>query len=195
MSLEALIETHGYWVVFVGTFIEGETILLLAAVAAHGGYLSLPGVIGSAFLGSLLCDQIFFQLGRLHGPRILARRPAWRSRMARVESILRRHGTIMILGFRFLYGLRSVTPFAVGMSGAVSTSRFVLLNLTGAAVWAIAIGLAGYGLGHTVEAMLGRSRQIQLALLGSVAVIGLLVWGVHFPRGRRIARDAARSPD
>ena len=37
--LEHYIETYGYLAVMIGTFLEGETILVLAGFAAHQGYL------------------------------------------------------------------------------------------------------------------------------------------------------------
>ncbi len=53
MSLEHFIATWGYAAPVIGTFFEGETILVLGGFAAHHGYLHLPGVILSAFAGSL----------------------------------------------------------------------------------------------------------------------------------------------
>jgi membrane protein DedA with SNARE-associated domain len=41
-------------------FFEGETILILAGLAAHQGYLSLPEVIAAACLGSFCGEQLFF---------------------------------------------------------------------------------------------------------------------------------------
>ena len=49
--------------VILGTFLEGETILVLAGLAAHQGYLSLSGIILAAFAGSLCGDQLFFFWG------------------------------------------------------------------------------------------------------------------------------------
>ena len=48
-----LIQSYGYWAILAGTFLEGETILVLAGFAAHLGYLQLPWVILAAFAGSL----------------------------------------------------------------------------------------------------------------------------------------------
>ena len=41
MSLEALISHYGYAAVAIGTFFEGETILVIAGFASHQGYLAL----------------------------------------------------------------------------------------------------------------------------------------------------------
>ena len=58
MSLVELIATYGYYAVFLGAFIEGETVLILAGIAAHRGYLDLTTVIGVAFAGGWLGDHI-----------------------------------------------------------------------------------------------------------------------------------------
>jgi len=42
MDLQSFIENYGYAAILIGTFLEGETILVLAGLAAHQGYLVLP---------------------------------------------------------------------------------------------------------------------------------------------------------
>ncbi len=188
MTLETLIQTHGYWVIFFGTFLEGETVLVLGGVAAHQGYLDERGVIGAAFAGTLLCDQLFFYLGRRHGPAVLARRPAWKQRVDRVESLLARYDTLLILGFRFLYGLRTVTPFVIGMGAGITTGRFVVLNAVGAALWSVAFGAAGYAVGNAAEAFLGNARQYEIAAFGIVIAVGASLWAFRHLRRRARAR-------
>jgi membrane protein DedA with SNARE-associated domain len=39
MTLESILDPYGYLAVLVGTFLEGETILVLGGFAAHRGYL------------------------------------------------------------------------------------------------------------------------------------------------------------
>jgi len=78
MDLQSIIENYGYAAILIGTFLEGETILVLAGLAAHQGYLVLTGVIFAAFLGSLSGDQLFFYLGRRHSQAVLSRRPSWK---------------------------------------------------------------------------------------------------------------------
>jgi membrane protein DedA with SNARE-associated domain len=83
-----------------------------------------------------------------------------------------------MLGFRFLYGLRSVTPFVIGMS-RIPTPRFFLLNVLGAALWAMAIGVLGYLFGHALEAVLGDIHRYELLVLATVPLIGGGVWLVR----------------
>ncbi len=175
MSLEQLVQNYGYLAVLTGTFLEGETILVLGGMAAKLGYLRLPGVIAVAFAGTLAGDQLYFHLGRRHGPALLARRPAWQARAGQVQALLGRHPDMVILGFRFLYGLRTVTPFIIGMSD-ISGLRFLLLNALGAAGWAVVIGSLGYLFGHGLEIILGDLHRYELEAMAATGVIGGLVW-------------------
>jgi membrane protein DedA with SNARE-associated domain len=72
ISAGYLIAQYGYLVLFFGALVEGETILIAAAFAAHRGYLFLPWVVLIAFAGSFAGDQFCFFLGRKKG-RIFCR--------------------------------------------------------------------------------------------------------------------------
>jgi membrane protein DedA with SNARE-associated domain len=184
--LESLLSTYGYPIIIMGTFLEGETIMVLGGVSAHLGYLSLDLVIICGFFETLLGDQLFFFLGRRHGKNMLSRRPSWQAPASRVFLLLERHQNLLILGFRFLYGIRSVTPFAIGMSN-VSYLRFIVLNFIGAGIWAISIGLAGYYFGQVVESILGDIKQYEVEFMGTIVGVALLVWVVHLYRKRRLS--------
>ena len=71
MNLPQILTDYGYLGVFIGTLMEGETVLLLAGFAAHQGYLVLGLVIAVAFVGGTLGDQIAFFLGRRYGNRLI----------------------------------------------------------------------------------------------------------------------------
>jgi len=178
MDLQSIIEHYGYAAILIGTFLEGETILVLAGLAAHQGYLELTGVIFAAFLGSLCGDQLFFYLGRKHSQAVLSRRPYWKSKVEKVHKMMNQFQTPMILSFRFLYGLRTVTPFVIGMS-PVSVKKFISLNAAGALVWAAAIGSGGYLFGNALEIFVGKIKHYEVQVFAMIALLGLLVWTVH----------------
>ena len=185
MTLESIIDTYGYVAVVVGTFFEGETILVLGGVAAQRGYLNLFGVMAAAFIGSFCGDQLFFYLGRKHSEMILARRPSWRAGpIQKAKRLLERIQTPLILGFRFLYGLRTVMPFVIGMS-SVPVRRFVFLNFMGALVWSVVVAAGGYVFGHALEAAIRDIKHYEAAVLGAIAAVGAVVWAVFFIRRRR----------
>ena len=186
--MEALIAHYGYLAILIGTLLEGETILVLGGFAAHRGLLSLPGVMGAALVGSMCSDQLFFFVGRRHGGTWLARRPSWQPGVQRVRGLLDRYNTALILTFRFLYGLRNITPFALGMS-AVSTPRFIVLNAVGAAIWSVAISLLGWFVGEAAERMLGHLKRYERGIAAAIIAVGAALWIWHHLATRRRAGD------
>ena len=195
-QLSALIEKYGYYAIFVGTFLEGETILVLGGLAAAAGDLDLWLVIVVAFCGSLAGDQTVFFIGRYLGTRILGRltahRPWRQARVDKVHRLLERHHVLLLLGFRFLYGLRNIIPLVVGSSG-VKTSRFIFLNAIGAAVWAVTVATGGFLFGKALELFLEKAKWYQGIVLLGVAGIAVLIWIVRHLYLRRAARRAKQS--
>ena len=175
MNLPGLIEQYGYWAVLGGTLLEGESVLLLAGFAAHRGYLDLPSVVGVAVVGSFLGDQIFFFLGRYQGLKLLNRFPRYSAQVALAQAKLARYHTPLILAMRYLYGLRAVLPFTIGM-GSISTTRFQVLNLAGALLWSVTIVAGGYLFGHLVERMLGDLKHYEEILFAVLVAGGLAYW-------------------
>ena len=191
MAFEAIIERFGYWAILLGTALEGETILVVAGYLAHRGYLRLPYVIAAAMFGTIIGDQTFFQLGRQSGGAFLARHPNWQTRAARVQRLFNRHRIALVMGFRFMYGIRTVSPFVIGMSG-FSRKLFLLLNVASAAIWAIVVGCGGYAFGHVLEKFLAEAKRIEIPVIISIIGIGIAVWIWH---SRHVRRTTRRDPD
>jgi membrane protein DedA with SNARE-associated domain len=184
MTIEQIIETYGALGVFVGTFFEGEAIVILAAFAAHQGYLPLWQVMLAAFAGACLGDQFYFYLGRYHGRAFLARRPAWQHHMGKATRLVERFHIWIIPVIRFLYGLRSVLCLTIGMS-RVSGWTFAILNTAGVAAWAMLTCLGGYYLGRAMQVILADAKKYELAAAAVIAAVALAVWGLRRYRRRR----------
>ncbi|MBV2180224.1 MAG: DedA family protein [Castellaniella sp.] len=182
MDVAGLIHSYGYLAVAAGTLAEGETVLLAAAAAAAHGYLHLPLVIAIASICGFLGDQAFFLIGRIYGIRVLARFPSMQPRIGRAQALLERHHILLILAVRFMYGLRTAGPMAIGMSG-VHWLRFLTLNFIGAILWACLVGGIGYGLGHGALTLLHQTDADELWGL-AIAVLLLVVWWALFRRHR-----------
>jgi membrane protein DedA with SNARE-associated domain len=187
-SLPQLVADYGYLAVFVGTLLEGEAILLLAAYAAHRGYLSLPAVVGIAFCGATLGDQIFFFSGRFFGHALMHRLPLIRARAETINALLLRYHAGLIIGIRFAYGLRIAGPIVIGMS-TLSARRFLAFNALGAMIWAPLIAGIGYLFGHALEWLFADLKQYEMIGLLALLLLFIVASGaVHFTRGARGAR-------
>lgn len=184
MAAEQYIEQYGYLAVLIGTFLEGETILILGGIAAKLGHLQLWMVILAAFTGSLLGDHLYFFLGRLYGRRLLEKRPFWQSRAEKLNRLIVRWGDCAIIVFRFIYGLRTLSPFVFGMS-EIRIPRFFLLNATGAALWATCIGTLGYLFGRGLQLLPVDLTRHSWEILLAGFVVGATIWLIYNYRSRR----------
>jgi len=190
--LQHFLQEFGYLALFLGTFFEGETVLVLAGFLAFRGYMDIKVVMGVAFLGSYAGDQLWYFLGRRHGRKLLARKPRWQSMGDRALDHIRRHPDLWVLGFRFVYGLRTVMPVAIGLSG-YPPRRYLLLNGLGALIWSAALGLAAYHFGALLEGMLGNIKKYELWVLGGLILLGVLLWVSRRFKAARVARKTAEA--
>lgn len=142
-----LINTWGYWLMAFGAIIEGETFLIIGGIAAANDLLHLPGLIVLASIGCLLHDGFFFYLGRYGGNKFLIKRPKWQGRVDKVTRLLDKYDFWLIIAFRFAYGLRTVIPFALGLS-KISNLKFTIFDFIGAVIWSCFFILGGYYFGQ-----------------------------------------------
>ena len=192
MDLNQLIAQNGacfYLIIFVWTFLEGETVVLFAGFAAAQGLVDPVLLLIAAWLGSFAGDQCYFWLGRKFGVQLLARFPRWRPGVDSALHWLERYDAGFILSFRFIYGVRNFSSFALGLS-AVRWERFLWLNFTAAGLWAASFVGVGYFLGHAFRAVLGDiARSFSLVMLAVFVAIGAGMWLLHrFQRRRRQLR-------
>jgi membrane protein DedA with SNARE-associated domain len=191
MEINQLIAEHGAWfylIAFIWTFLEGETIVVFAGFAAAQGLLDPLLLLVATGLGSFAGDQSCFWIGRHFGSKLLDRFPRWRGGVESALRWLERYNTGFILSFRFIYGVRNFSSFAMGMS-AIRGKRFLALNFTAAVLWAACFIAVGYFLGHAFRAVLGDlARSFSLAMLGAFIAIACGVALVHRLQRRRQLR-------
>jgi membrane protein DedA with SNARE-associated domain len=198
MDLQQLIIDYGEWFypfTFAWTFLEGETFVIFAGFAAEQGLLNIWKLIAAAWLGSFSGDQFYFFIGRRYGHRLLQRFPKWRPGVESALSFLHTYNTYFILSFRFIYGVRNFSSFAMGMSG-LPWIRFLVLNFIAAGVWACTFAGVGYLFGHAFEAVLGEAaRDVGLVLLACFLIAIWLGVRAHLRRQKRVAEaKAANQP-
>ena len=190
IELTDFVQQYGYAAVFVGTFFEGESVALLGGFLAHGELLDLTLVIVVTFIGSFCGDQTAYWLGRVYGSRWKPKSPVLQRRLSHADELLRRYQIPVLLGFRFVYGIRNATPFVAGSISTIPLWRFILLNAIGAAIWSTSVPIAGYYFGHTAQSLLG-TREIYESRIVIILIIGgLVIWLARYLLARR---QAARS--
>jgi membrane protein DedA with SNARE-associated domain len=166
----------GYPLLFVfvmaesgGLPIPGETALITGGVLASQGQLNIELVIALAAAGAILGDNIGYVIGR-KGGRWLLERPGrfHRQRLSVLEigePFFERHGPKAVFFGRFVLGLRVWASWLAGAT-RMPWRSFVFWNACGGIVWATAIGLLAYFLGHSA----GNAVQA-FGLYGLIALV------------------------
>ncbi|MGA1799705.1 DedA family protein [Sphingomonas sp. 4RDLI-65] len=192
MSIESFISQYGLAAIFLGAAFEGETSVVTGGLLAHQHLVPLAGSAAAAVTGSFAADQLFFFIGRRYRDTKRVRRIAAKPAFAKALDTLDRHPTVFILGFRFLYGLRTISPIAIGTSH-VPARTFMVLNAISALVWGVLFTGIGYvfgdGLIELVDEVMPRQKLVGVAILAVVAA--LVIAGLRYWRGRH-ARKAGR---
>jgi membrane protein DedA with SNARE-associated domain len=173
--ISSFVASYGYFAVFGGTLLEGETILAAGGFAAHGGLLDWRLVLLVASIGATLGDQVTFLLGRWKGAALIGRFPFLAARKQRVHDLLERYDILFILSVRFLYGLRIAGPFILG-SSRIPLLRFAGLNVAGAALWAALITGIGYAFGAAVTSLLGDLQRVEGLVMAVILALGAGFW-------------------
>ena len=196
MAIETLIARYGLAAIFLGAGIEGETSVIAGGVLAHRHLIPLSGAVIAAALGSCVADQLFFAAGRYFREHRRVRAMAAKPAFAKALVTFEHHPTLFVIGFRFLYGLRTVSPAAIGTSH-IRTRKFVLLNALSAAIWGVLFTGLGYAFGGGIERLFGgvsAARLIPIGVAGLVLLIGIaqLVRWLHHRYADRCESRAAR---
>jgi len=184
----ALLHDYGYWTILIWTFLEGETVVIIAGILAQQGYMDPKLIAICAFCGSCTSDQLMFLLGKHKGRAVLSRFPRLARNADRAEQLVHKYETPLILGFRFVYGVRNVTPIMLGIN-RVNHLKFLILNIIGAGIWAVSFTWGGFFFGKLFAQFMHEASHMALYLLAAAAVIAGLVW---LFRHRRRSRERMR---
>ena len=187
MSIEALVARYGLAALRVGSGIEGEAVVVAGGLLAHQGLVPLPGAMAAAVVGSFAADQAWFAIGRRFRDHRWVAKARAKPAFARALGALERHQIGFIFAFRFIYGLRTVSPIAIGTT-RVPARTFLLVNGPAAAIWGVTFTLVGYLFGGAFERLVGKLRPHGEQLwwiVGGLVAAGVVIGGLHWWRRRR----------
>ena len=177
-TIEHLLKVIGLPLVFFGVGIEsmgipipGETVLVIAAVAAGRGTLVPWQVALCAWAGAVIGDNIGYALGRHYGEHFWMlpgiRRFYHPGRVERAESFFtRRRGWLVVFLARFVAILRIFAGPIAGIS-RMHWRSFLIANALGAACWVAAV--------MTIGLLVGSNLHRAIKIVESGGYIGLAV--------------------
>ncbi len=149
MNIESLILHWGYWIVFCGAMVEGESIILTASALAASGYFDIRIILLVTCSGTLVADQGLYFLGYFFGPpfiqKIKDKLPWTVSYFDKIDHFLNQYHNIYLFLFRFIYGVRIISPvYLATRTDIISCKKFATTNVLAALLWTFLSCGAGY---------------------------------------------------
>lgn len=168
--LTELIKEYGYIILFLWGILEGEMGLIMGGLLSHTGDMWLPIAIFAAGLGGFTGDQIYFYIGRYSKKRVRKLLSMQRRKFAIANLLLKKHGWPIIFVQRYMYGLRTIIPIAIGIT-RYSAKKFALINLISAWAWAAITIVPVYFMGEYILEILEWGKNhwyFGIPILGSI---------------------------
>jgi membrane protein DedA with SNARE-associated domain len=183
------LQQHGYWVLFIGTFLEGEAILVIAGFLAFQGYLDIKAVIMTAFAGSFLGDQFYFYLGYYKGKALLLRFRTLAKKLREALRLIDKYGKFVAFISRYTYGFRIILPIILGVT-SIPPRTFLWINLLSALSWALVISLAGYLYGKSASLFLDDVSKYEPYLMLGIMGLIMVAWLIHLYHAWKLKKPA-----
>ena len=180
MDVTPLVLKYGYIIVFLGSFVEGELIVITAGIFAFQGLLNIYLVMLCAFLGTTISEQLLFQVGYHYGNNFitkLANMPILSKFINEMKikmalRLLTKNQRTFILLCRFMPGIRTISPMLIG-SAQIRQALFFTYNIIAAIIWSILSTLIGYSATY-VTSLFHLSDSTHFIMLGVYALAMLI---------------------
>jgi len=191
-GLESFVRHYGAFAVMpilaieaIGAPVPGESLLIFASILAGRGELSLPALLISAWVGSVIGDNLGFLIGRKLGRATVLRYGAkvglTNERFSGIEKKYTRYGSATVLFARFFSILRQLNGIVAGMLG-MPWWRFALLDAVGAALWVMVWAFAPAYFSEHLTAIVALAHHTKGVVSIMVAAGLMLVLGYFLRR-------------
>jgi membrane protein DedA with SNARE-associated domain len=174
-----------------GVPVPGETVLILGAVYAGTGRLSIVLVALLGFLAAVTGDNIGFAIGRFGGRPLVERFGRYilltPERLDKATGFFERRGAGIIIVARFIEGLRQANGIIAGTTG-MHWARFLAFNAIGAALWVGLWSSVGYFSGDHITSIYNTATHYSLVFAIAFGVV-VLAYIAYRVRRARLARD------
>jgi membrane-associated protein len=196
--LQALVAAYGAWIylilfliVFCETglvvtpFLPGDSLLFVAGAIAAAGGMNIHLLVVLLIIAAILGDAVNYSVGHYIGPRVLKdRNSRWLNpkHLERAHAFYEHHGGKTIIIARFVPIVRTYAPFVAG-AASMPYPRFALYNVTGAIVWVVSLGYAGYFFGN-----IPLIKDNLTVVIIAIIILSILPGVFEYLRHRRRAR-------
>lgn len=172
--MENFLDEYGYLALMIGTFLEGETVILIASSLIHQGYFGFTGTVFFAFLGSFISDWLYYIIGRANGRFFIDKRPRLQEKLRIVQKFYNTHKILILISYRFLYGFRVIIPLMIGVNNT-NALEYLFYSIVCGLAWASVVTVSGYLIGLFLNLNAQSVEENLVLIILGFGTFGLLV--------------------
>ena len=187
--LQDFVQAYGLWVygllfliVFVETglvvmpFLPGDSMLFVVGAMCGIGLMDYTTSVGLLFCAAILGNQTNYTIGRTVGDKVFSWQNSRffnRKAFDQAHGFYERYGGVTLIAARFMPFVRTFAPLVAGVA-QMTRRKFVLYDVTGAALWVGGVVSAGYFFGEIpwVKANLEKIIWASIFIPGLLVIIG-----------------------
>ena len=128
----------------------------------------------TALVATQSWDWLWFFVGREKGRKYIKNRPKLKQKVRKINKLLRRSPTPVLIGYRFLFGFRTAVPLVIGMS-SITKRKFFIFSLANTIIWDILFSSIGYYFGAFLKANWKRIEDYEFEIMGGIIIAGILI--------------------
>ena len=170
-----LMKEYGYIILFLWSILEGESGLIMAGLLTSTGDMNLYFAVFIAGLGGFTGDQIYFYIGRYNKRYVHSKFKGQRRKFALSHLLLKKYGWPIIFAQRYMYGMRTIIPIAIGLT-RYDAKKFAIINLLSAWTWGAITIVPVWYFGEEILDLLKQAKEywyfaipLALGLIGGVS--------------------------
>ena len=175
------IESWGYFIVFIsllfectlflGAFVPGVVILVIAGFFSANGNLSIAVIALTSLIATLIGDNIAFWLGRTYGPKIIKIPDSVKDLFSKKPWI--------ILVFHHAPYTRMFIPAFIGMSKKMNFYLWLRWDTISSILFIATYISVGY-LGAIVHKNASDAYNEYVPIINKIALVVLLIWLINY---------------
>ncbi len=173
------LENFGYFILFLYSMGGGYIAILSAAVLSSINKLDLTLSITIAISGNIIGSSLFALFARIQQKDIKKMMIKHKRKIAYTQIMIKRYDWILFIVSKYLHGIRTFVPIAVGIS-RYNIKKFFLINAIGAIIWGISLGFLGfYASGFFIDiirVLLEYPYLLPVVFIGIVIIVVLFMY-------------------
>ncbi len=166
----------GYLILFLYSLGGGFVGIVIASIlSATTHALDIKITIVVAFLGNMVGSGVLVVFARYQKREFLKYFHKHRRKLALASLWVKRYAFLMIFVNKYLYGIKSVVPLAIGFS-KYPLKKFLWLNGLSSFLWALIVGGVSFKASDWVKTLYERLSHYTSFFVIGFALIAFLIW-------------------